>query len=81
MQEGDRVGIFYNFIPVVQRGWKKEYQDTIDKIKENKPIDREKFNIKYIIKEGIIILVDLAQDLFDTIGEFVGAEKKKKALH
>ncbi len=79
MQEGDRVGIFYNFIPVVQKGWRKEYKDTIDKIKENKLIDREKFNVKYIIKEGIILLVNLTQDLFDTIGEFVGAEKKKEA--
>lgn len=65
-------------MPITQRGWRKEYQDTIDKIKENKPIDREKFNAKYIIKEGIILLINLAQDLFDTIGEFVGAEKKKE---
>ncbi|APQ77808.1 hypothetical protein [Clostridium botulinum] len=78
MQEGDRVGIFYNFIPIVQRGWRKEYQDTIEKIKENKPIDREKFNIRYIFKEGLILLVNLLQDLFDTIGDFAGVENKKK---
>ncbi|NFQ84202.1 hypothetical protein FDG04_02490 [Clostridium sporogenes] len=79
MKEGDRVGIFYNFIPVVQRGWRKEYEDTIDKIKANKPIDKEKFNAKYIIKEGIILLINLLQDLLDTIGDFWGAEQKKNS--
>ncbi|KOR24229.1 hypothetical protein [Clostridium sp. L74] len=78
MQDGDRVSIFYNFIPVIQRGWRKEYQDTIDKIKENKPIDREKFNVRYIFKEGLILLVNLLQDLLDTIGDFMGTEQKNK---
>ncbi|HID0769597.1 TPA: hypothetical protein ACXC99_003694 [Clostridium botulinum] len=80
LEEGDRVGIFYNFMPVVQRGWRKEYQDTIDKIKNNEPIDREKFNIKYIAKEGLILLINLIQDLLDTIGDFFGAEQKKDGL-
>ncbi|NEZ92195.1 hypothetical protein [Clostridium botulinum] len=78
LEEGDRVGIFYNFMPAVQRGWRKEYQDTIDKIKNNEPIDREKFNIKYIVKEGLILLINLIQDLLDTIGDFFGAEQKKE---
>ncbi|WP_243149545.1 hypothetical protein [Clostridium niameyense] len=78
MREEDRVGIFYNFIPIVQRGWRKEYQDTIDKIKVNKPIDKEKFNWKYILKEGLILLVNLVQDLLDTIGDFAGTEHNKK---
>ncbi|HDK7314630.1 TPA: hypothetical protein PTV97_003793 [Clostridium botulinum] len=80
LEEGDRVGIFYNFMPAVQRGWRKEYQDTIDKIKNNEPIDREKFNIKYIAKEGLILLINLIQDLLDTIGDFFGAEQKKDGL-
>ncbi|WP_236883979.1 hypothetical protein [Clostridium botulinum] len=80
LKEGDRVGIFYNFMPAVQRGWRKEYQDTIDKIKNNEPINREKFNIKYIAKEGLILLINLIQDLLDTIGDFFGAEQKKDGL-
>ncbi|APC82164.1 hypothetical protein [Clostridium botulinum] len=78
LEEGDRVGIFYNFMPAVQRGWRKEYQDTIDKIKNNEPIDREKFNVKYIAKEGLILLINLIQDLLDTIGDFFGVEQKKE---
>lgn len=76
LEEGDRVGIFYNFIPCIQKGWRVEYQRTLDKLKKNEPIDREKFNIKYILKEGLIILIDLVQDLLDIIGDFFGAEQK-----
>lgn len=78
MKEGDRVGIFYNFIPIVQRGWKVEYQRTIDKIKNNEPIDKEKFNIKYILKEGVVLLINIIQDLLDVVGEFFGTEAKKE---
>ncbi|WP_206152102.1 hypothetical protein [Clostridium cochlearium] len=80
MQDGDRIGIFYNFIPIVQRGWRTEYQRTIDKIKNNEPIDKEKFNAKYIVKEGIILLINLIQDLLDTIGDFFGTERKVNTL-
>ncbi|BDR80994.1 type IV secretory system conjugative DNA transfer family protein [Clostridium tetani] len=78
MKEGDRVGIFYNFIPIVQKGWKVEYQRTIDKIKNNEPIDKEKFNIKYILKEGVVLLINILQDLLDVAGEFFGTEAKKE---
>ncbi|GAA0735821.1 hypothetical protein [Clostridium oceanicum] len=78
LKEDDRVGIFYNFEPVVQRGWRIEYQRTINKLKNNEPIDKEKFNVKYIIKEGIILLMNLLQDLLDIVGDFVGVENNKK---
>lgn len=80
LEEGDRIGIFYNFIPCIQRGWQVEYQRTIDKLKNNEPIDREKFTFKYILKEGLIVLINLLQDLFDIIGDFFGAEQKKGQL-
>lgn len=80
MHEGDRVSIFYNFMPVMQKGWRKQYQDTIDKIKTNKPIDKEKFNLKYIIKEGIILLINLIQDLLDAFLDMLGVEKEELSL-
>lgn len=77
LEENDRVGIFYNFIPVVQRGWRIEYERTINKIKQNMPIDKEKFTYKYILKEALLLLINLIQDLLDTIGDLFGAEAKK----
>jgi len=76
LEEDDRVGIFYNFIPIIQRGWRIEYQRTIDKLKKNEPIDKEKFSVKYILKEGLIILMDLVQDLVSSLGDFLGSEQK-----
>lgn len=77
LKEDDRVGIFYNFMPCIQRAWRTEYQRTIDKIKNNEPIDREKFTTKYILKEFLIVLVNLLEDLMDTLNEFFGSEIKK----
>lgn len=77
LKEDDRIGIFYNFMPCIQRGWRTEYQRTIDKIKENEPIDREKFTTKYVLKELAIIMINLMQDLMDTLSEFCGNETKK----
>ena len=50
MQEGDKVGIFYNFIPISQKSWRKEYDRTIKSIRENQSVDKEKFNLMYIGK-------------------------------
>ncbi|MCX7903296.1 MAG: hypothetical protein N2486_02185 [Caloramator sp.] len=77
MEEGDRVGIFYNFIPVSQRGWRKEYETTIQKIKNNEPIDKNKFDKVYIIKVTIITLLQILQDIISAVMEVFGDEKKQ----
>ncbi|MFT5875308.1 MAG: hypothetical protein ACI8WT_004291, partial [Clostridium sp.] len=56
LEEDDRVGIFYNFVPIQQRGWRQEHQRTMDKIKKSEFIDKEKFNIAYILKTGAMML-------------------------
>lgn len=78
LEEGDRVGIFYNFIPCIQRGWRIEYDRTIDKIKNNEPVDKEKFNLRYIGKEFLLIILNLVQDLLDIVGDFFGTDKKEQ---
>lgn len=78
LKENDRIGVFYNFIPVAQRGWKIEYERTIDKIKNNEMIEKEKFNLKYILKEGMILLINFIQDIWDIAGDFIGVEKSNK---
>lgn len=79
LEEGDRIGIFYNFMPYIQKGWRVEYQRTIDKLKNNEPIDREKLTYRYILKEGFIILINLVQDFIDIISDFFGADKKDQS--
>jgi len=80
LEEDDRVGIFYNFVPVQQKGWRQEHQRTMDKIKKNEFIDKEKFNAWFIIKSGMMLLINLVQDFMDTLGDFLGAERKSTTL-
>ncbi|MBZ9688397.1 hypothetical protein G9F72_018875 [Clostridium estertheticum] len=82
LEEEDRIGIFYNFIPCSQRPFTKEYNDTMLKIKDNKPIDKEKFNAKYIFKIGMSYLIDFIDGIFEVLNDFTdgGAIKKNENL-
>lgn len=77
MESYDRVSILYNFIPCDQRGWNVQHDQTIKKIKERKPIDKEKFNSKFILKYGFIELLGLLDMFLDTVFEFIGSSRAK----
>lgn len=74
MEEGDKVGVFYNFIPITQYGWRNAYQSTINKVKRNLPTDRNKIGLGYVFKMSIGIIASIIDD----IGETVGGENKRK---
>ena len=78
MEEGDKIGIFYNFIPINQYTWRGEYESTLEKIKQNQPIDKEKFSGKYIAKIILITLFQTIDSIMDSIGELFGVEKPQK---
>lgn len=78
MEEGDKVGVFYNFIPTTQFSWRSSYEATIRKVKRNMPIDRNKVGTAYVLK----MLIGIVSGLFDDIGEvFSGAKKKDSEMH
>lgn len=78
MEEGDRVGIFYNFVPLNQRYWNADYKHTIDKWKQYKPLERNKISLGYLLKYSAIGLLWLVQSVLDGICEAFG-EKKNEA--
>lgn len=80
MEEGDRVGIFYNFVPVNQQYWKADYKNTIDKWKEHKPLERNKITAGYILKYSAICLLSLVQSVLDGIREMLGDNKGESKL-
>lgn len=53
LQETDKVGIFYNFIPTSQHSWRATYKNTIDKYIAGAPIDKNKVNATYAVKTFI----------------------------
>lgn len=79
MEEKDHVGIFYNFMPTSQLPWKKQYSETIEKIKSNKPIDKEKTNIIYILKTSILYTLDIMDYIIKTISYALGAKEEEKS--
>lgn len=77
MKDDDRVTIIYNFMPRTQFGWLKQYQDTIDKIKAYKPIEKEKSNFAYIGKSLLTYLVELFDSIVEVFLDFTGDKKEK----
>ncbi len=76
MEEGDKVGVFYNFIPITQFTWRSSYEATVRKVKRNLPTDRNKFGIAYALKFVFGILASVVDD----IGEAIGGENKSKKV-
>ena len=77
MEETDRVTIIYNFLPRSQFGWLKQYTDTMDKLKEHKPVEKEKMNLSYAGKSALTFFLSLLDDLFEILNDFAGGKKKK----
>lgn len=73
LQEGDRAAILYNFMPTSQFGWRSRYKSTIDKVRDNQPVDRNKTGLSYLLR----ILVSALAGLAGSVAEVVGGETKK----
>jgi hypothetical protein len=74
MEEGDKVGIFYNFIPTTQFSWRSTYENTIRKVKRNLPVDRNKIGVPYLLKSAVGII----SGVLDDIGEVLSGSTNKK---
>lgn len=75
MQEGDKAGVFYNFIPMSQFGWSKRYQNTINKFKNHQPVEREKLSVGYLLKKSISVVCGVIDDISEALA---GASENKK---
>jgi hypothetical protein len=75
MEEGDKIGVFYNFMPTSQFSWRASYEATIRKVKRGLPTDRNKFGASYAFKT----IIGVISALFDDLGDaFNGSEGKRK---
>lgn len=75
MEEGDKVGVFYNFMPTSQFSWRSAYENTIRKVKRGLPIDRNKVGVSYALKTAVGVISALFDDLADALN---GGESKRK---
>lgn len=78
IEEGDKVGVFYNFIPTNQNSWYAEYQHTMDKLKDNLSITRQKLSITYLITTLLNILSFVLDSTFEMLEDFLGGSLEIK---
>ncbi|WP_238886359.1 hypothetical protein [Clostridium sp. YIM B02551] len=80
MQEEDRVTIIYNFIPKSQYNWVKRYNDTMSKIKDLKPIEKDKTSAEYMLKSALSFMNLIFTSLVEVANDFSGGKKKTNEL-
>lgn len=73
MEEGDKVGVFYNFTPAYQRNWRIAYDKTIQKLREDEPINKNKLDAMYIVRK----LTLLISKCLDTVLDMVNLSSRK----
>jgi hypothetical protein len=83
LKDDDRVVIAYNFLPCSQFSWVQRYLGTIEKIKENKLVDKKQTSPEYIFKSIIVSVSKLISDFLQVIDDFTGGniEKQQKSLY
>lgn len=69
MEEGDRAGIFYNFMPMSQFSWRASYKNTIDKVRKKVPVDRDKTGSAYVLKMVVSMLIGLTDAVFGVFSD------------
>jgi hypothetical protein len=77
LEEGDRVGVYYNFVPASQFTWRSTYRATIDKVRANKPVDRDKTGTGYLAKMAVTLLVNVAE----TVAEVLGSKRREGGVN
>ncbi|MGG7142504.1 hypothetical protein ACQPVP_03460 [Clostridium nigeriense] len=74
MKEEDRITIIYNFLPSTQFGWIDKYNQTMDKIKEMKPLDKNKLTLASVAMNGIYLLLNIVDSILNVVNDFVGGD-------
>jgi hypothetical protein len=75
LEEGDKVGIMYNFIPSSQESFKFSYKATVEKVKKGIPVERNKMGANYLFKMAIGIVDGLVKD----VSEVLAGKKESQA--
>lgn len=78
MKDDDTVRISYNFMPISQAFWKEKYSDTMNKIKNGKPLEKDTFSFEYILKTGLGLLLSVLDVIINTLEDFLGSDRKDR---
>lgn len=78
MKNDDTVRIVYNFTPISQAFWKDKYQDTMQKIRDSRPLEKQHTSFEYLLKAGLGIVLSILDTIISTLEDFTGIDKKDR---
>lgn len=83
IKESDRITMISNFMPRGQFGWDSTYEETMQKIKAKKPLEKMSLSASYLFKNGIVGLVGLLDKVAEVLCDFTGSniDKTKESLY
>lgn len=76
MKDDDRIRISYNFDPCSQNYWKEMYNDTMNKVKKMKPLEKNKKSFEYMIKTFLGSVLFVLDSILSVIEDFTGGKKE-----
>lgn len=74
LEENDRLGVFYNFNQASANHFRHQYESTMNKIKQNLPVKRNKMSASYILHYTMNEIDNLLKDLIES---FFGKNHKQ----
>lgn len=78
MKEGDRIMLCYNFIPRSQFGFLEKYEETENKFKNRENLDKPTINFDYIVKNLMLNILKIMDNLIEVINDFTGTNENDK---
>ena len=78
MKDDDSIRIIYNFIPCSQTFWKDKYKDTMQKIRDSRPLEKQHTSFEYLLKAGLGIVLSILDTIISTLEDFTGIDKKDR---
>lgn len=75
MELEDRITVIFNLIPCSQVGWRDKYNKAIEKMKRKECMDKELFNIEYIIKITFSFICNIIDLLKEVLNDTLGGNK------
>lgn len=74
MEDGDKAAVFYNFVPTSQFTWRSTYRATLDNVRNNVPVDRNKADVFYALKMAVIGLSNLTNLVAEVLSNKKGGD-------
>ena len=78
LKDDDRVTVCYNFIPTSQDRWKIRYDDTVERFKKGKTVDKNIATAPSILKLSLGLILNILDSILEVFCDFLGADKYKE---